>query len=221
MRLGCFTRFSWTGRVLLIILACALCVSLATVGCKKRRDPFYFLPWDETAEIVADADTWTWIWAPDTNYGSDTELCAGYFEDDEEHIYLHFDTSSIPATATVYSAEIWIYIDYTYNYTGVSFLFSLETPDAAWVENVITWNNAPTSTPVVDFTGPRNWFTGWFRIKGTEIDNLVQGWIDGGINNYGVAIKPSWLAPSDDEIYVDSFETIGGRPPQLVVKYNE
>ncbi len=217
-RLPGFANLSNSRLALLIVLTCALCVCVATTGCNKKGKTILPISQD-TANFDADEDAWVYEYESTTNYGSATELYAGYFNDDEEHIFLKFDTSSIPITATVVVAELWIYISDTLNYTGVDFTFSLETTSlvAAWTEGAITWDNAPATTTVTSFAGPIDNYTGWLKIR---ITNLVQDWVDGTLTNNGIAIKPSWGTPSDDEIVVCSRETAFGCSPKLVVFYN-
>jgi hypothetical protein len=170
-------------------------------------------------EVETDSDAWVWVDYPAFNFGDDVDLYAGYlYPESQGNIYLHFDLSSIPSTATVVSAELWLYVSDTYNFYGTG--YSLEAVDEPWGEYTVTWDDAPASTQMFTFPGPEDGFVGWHEITDPALTALVQEWVTYPLLNEGLAIIPLPSVISDDEIYVDSRENFSGRAPELVVYYN-
>ncbi|MGD8544420.1 MAG: DNRLRE domain-containing protein [Candidatus Bathyarchaeota archaeon] len=96
------------------------------------------------------ADSYTWMYNPDVNYGNSITIYSyNYTYDvfnttynDEKNIWLKFDLSEIPSEATVTSIILRMHTSVAYsdvtNKVGV-FLCSNTT----WQEMTITWNNCP------------------------------------------------------------------------------
>lgn len=96
------------------------------------------------------ADSYTWMYNPDVNYGDSITIYSyNYTYDvfnttynDEKNIWLKFDLSEIPSEATVNSIILRMHTSVAYsdvtNKVGV-FLCSNTT----WQEMTITWNNCP------------------------------------------------------------------------------
>jgi hypothetical protein len=208
-------------RSLAALLVCVCCFGLLATGCKKKKDKPYIPPWSETAEVAADEDAIVDELMPDTNYGSNTSLWAGYFMDFEEGAYFHFDlVSTVPIASDVVTAELWVYISETENSLGLGFVFKLQRAIEAWAENTLTWNTEPNTTDVCTFVGPGNGYVGWFKITDPVLTALVQIWVDDPAQNMGLAIVPNWSTPSDDDIDIDSRENLSGNAPKLKVYYN-
>jgi hypothetical protein len=176
-----------------------------------------FIPlWSAAAE----GDAWVWEDDPTYNCGDDVDLYAGYpsIGGGQENIYLHFDLSSLPGTTTVVAVELWLYFSQTFNSYGTG--YSLAAVDGAWDESLITWDDAPASTPVCTFAGPEDGFIGWYKITDPDLIAKVQDWISNPSANNGLAIAPLPSTTSDDEIYADSRENSSGNAPKLVIRYN-
>lgn len=175
--------------------------------------------WSDTETVFTNKDAWVYEDTPTTNFGDSQDLVTGYAftgGGNELDTYLHFDLSSIPPTATVVLAELWIHIWDTFN--SYPTVYSLEAVLASWGESTITWNNQPTSTEMFTFGGPGEGFAGWYRITHPALTALVQDWVSGGLANEGLAIIPTLSTTSYDEIDVYSSES--GDAPYLVVHYN-
>ncbi|MCA9981794.1 MAG: DNRLRE domain-containing protein, partial [Anaerolineales bacterium] len=55
----------------------------------------------------------------------------------------------------------------------------------AWTEGGATWNNRPPSSYLDD--PPTTWAVyGWTKF---DVTNIVQGWVDGGIENHGILLR--------------------------------
>ena len=166
-------------------------------------------------------DAWVYEDTPTTNFGDSSDLTAGYAFTggaDELDTYLHFDLSSIPLTATVVSAELYLCLWDTHNFYATG--YSLEDVDTTWDESTITWNNAPTSTQVCTFDGPAEGFVGWYKITDPALTALVQVWVANPAANNGLAIKPLPDIASTDQLYLSSREDSSGNAPKLAVRYS-
>jgi hypothetical protein len=96
--------------------------------------------------------------------------------------YLRFDLSSIPAGATIQSAQLQLTVK-SYSTTTLA-QFSAQRVDAAWAEDTLTWNNQPSfsdtlETKSVNYGNPETW----------EMTTAVQNWIAGTWENNGLLIK--------------------------------
>ena len=128
---------------------------------------------------------------PTMNYGDSNPLQVGASTlsgwDGIVRSYLQFNLSSIPSDASVVVAALWLTHEGESD-APASVTICAHKVTGSWNESTITWNNQPTSDPTCESTitipagdpgGWRKWF----------IRELVQGWIDGSIPNYGVVLK--------------------------------
>ena len=155
---------------------------------------------------------------PAINKGSEIDIYAG--ADAVNRLlrsYLQFDLSTISSTAAITSAELGLY----YANTGIELNASIGAyrVDTGWEEGVITWLAQPNSasTPV-DVNAVPAVVTGDF--VEWDITDLVQGWIDGSVANYGVLLRDT------DEATAETFKAFWssdwGNPaerPRLVITY--
>jgi len=99
--------------------------------------------------------------------------------------YLQFDLSTIPPEIVVTDAILWLY-QFISAGSG-DFSIGLYRVTGEWEEETLTWNNQPDSSFEVEDTliipysiyGWRYW----------HISNLVQGWLEGARENYGMLLK--------------------------------
>ena len=151
------------------------------------------LIWADTTTVTiqpnptAAKDAYLWSPSPDSNLGDFQYLCVGLSALNQiARSYLQFDLSSIPSTAVIGWAYIGIY--YYSGSSAVATPIGIYEVTATWSESTITWNDQPTSAATAEYTytmpaSPINTFYTW------SIKDLVQGWIDGSITNYGVLLK--------------------------------
>jgi hypothetical protein len=194
-------------------------VTVSIAGCAEKSEPLY----SDTTEVVADEDAYVSEEFADDNYGSETDLWADYYRGYEDDAFLYFDLSSIPTTAEVVSAELWIYVSSTWNTQETDLVFSVDEATAAWAEGTVTWNLAPISTQIGTFTGPPDGYVGWWQIIEPALNRVVQAWISDPSLNNGIVILPDWTATDApyDGISIDSNDNASGRAPELVVHYNQ
>jgi hypothetical protein len=124
-----------------------------------------------------DADTW--IWPGYGPYGSSTELRTNRHPDYLQDIVMHFDLSSIPEFSIINSATL-----YAYRYAGNAAISGeiyrvTEDWDEATLVDYIAHDDANPYDTDVPLGDPNGW-------KEFDITALVQEWVDGTYDNYGV-----------------------------------
>jgi len=152
----------------------------------------------------------------DTNFDK-VFLWLGNWHSLVERIYIQFDLNTIPKNARIIDANLALY---QYHSAGTTTLnVGLYQVTNYWDECTITWDMQPTSSSeaeafliiLADNFIWRNW----------GIDDLVQGWLDESITNYGM------LLMATDEISIDrliSFRSSDytddtSQRPTLMIKY--
>jgi len=155
---------------------------------------------------------------PDGNLGSSDTIWVGEWAGGQRNrAYLQFDLSAIPTTAVVLDVELALY--YHNSSAAQPVDIGAYEVTSSWNEGTITWNVQPTSAPTLAHvrTVPAavtNYFMSWY------IDDLVQGWIDGSIANYGVVLKDidETTTKACKGFYASDW-TYGPRRPKLVISY--
>jgi len=109
--------------------------------------------------------------------------------------YLQFDLDSIPPGAVITEANLGLC--YWGTWGGPSISIGLYEVTESWVENSITWNNQPTSSgDAIDIQiipkKETNDFVYW------QITNLVKGWYEENIANYGIVLRDTDESSIDD-----------------------
>ncbi len=148
-------------------------------------------------------DTYIYEGLPDTNYGNKKDLIAhGRFEatpEGEAIVMVSWDVSSIPSNAIIQSATF--YWDPYNNSETPYYIRQLLAP---WNEITVTWNNYGGDTNVgADILGtmpPEKFGMNPIPLNPDGI-NIVQGWIDGTVPNYGLALRnagPIFIPPSGE-----------------------
>ena len=131
-------------------------------------------------------DDYTSTTMPDSNFATYTNLYVGtYSTSDYYRGYLQFDLSTVPADARLEDADLRLY-QHDSEGSG-NFQIGLHRVTSNWQENTITHNLQPTSSSETEalitvYTGSTTW-------RNWDIDNLVQGWLDGSITNQGMVLK--------------------------------
>jgi hypothetical protein len=131
--------------------------------------------------------------------------------------YLEFDLDSLPENAVITSARLELY--YIHNFPGLVTEIGAYTVQGAWTEYDITWDNQPAFAAVPEYSytfpaQPTYDFRYWY------ITDLVKGWRDGSITNYGVVLKAT--DESSDEAWTgfqSSDYMTAAEHPKLVITY--
>jgi len=168
-------------------------------------------------------DTWLDKSNPDTSYGSSSTLeWAGATN---RQALFQFDLSSIPSGATINSAHIDAFLEAQ---NGDSYYYAYQVI-SAWDENA-TFNNrtsgTPWNNPGGDFNGSPAYGNGqffdadtnaYYTLTGSNFKDLVQDWVDGTENNYGIIVQRKYGSTAQNATFTSS--EAGSNAPRLVVDY--
>jgi hypothetical protein len=129
---------------------------------------------------------------------------------------IKFDTSVIPPGTSISGAVLQVYLVSSYDYPGMTRIITTYRIGSAWSEYVVTWNTAPSMGEAYGATGVTHGAWGWYSF---DVTNLVRGWINGTLPNYGVMLRgPEW---SGSDSSWKAFSTREGPyPPQLIITYS-
>ena len=155
---------------------------------------------------------------PDGNLGLSETIWIGEWPGGQRNrAYLQFDLSSIPTTAVVLKAELSLY--YHNSSAAQPVDIGAYEVTSSWNDGTITWNVQPTSAPTPEYVRKvqataTDYFISWY------IDDLVQGWIDGSIANYGVVLRDTdeTTTKACKGFYASDW-VYGPRRPGLVIQY--
>lgn len=143
-----------------------------------------------TTVLNATQDTFIQESVPPANHGSDTSLTVDRESSDRQRALFQFDVSSLPANATITSAQLKLQS----STIGGSLNLDAHQLTEAWSESTVTWTNASSGTPWTTAGGTFNAVPDdTLSINSTgqhvfDLTSLVQDWIDGAAANYGVLI---------------------------------
>lgn len=176
--------------------------------------------------FYATADTWLDNGNSTTNYGTGSDCYVDPDGSDEARALIKFDVSSIPSTALITSATLYLYSDWWWAGTGSGTSY-VDKVLRNWVETEATWgvystgnnwgtagcknsstdysNTGETSTTI---DGTDKWFS-W------DVKTIVQAWVNSAENNYGFLIRSNVTNP----VYKFNSRTNGSNPPYLEVVY--
>jgi len=135
---------------------------------------------------------------PNANSGSYNALWIGYSNTFAKYrTYLQFDLNPtpLPAGAVVINAYLKLH-QYDFGGSG-SFTVGLHKVTSGWEENFITWNNQPTSSSNAESFCAINKTFDWWREW--DVSELVRGWLDSSVSNYGMLLKPT-DEPANDKV---------------------
>ncbi|OHB53336.1 MAG: hypothetical protein A2Y12_20000 [Planctomycetes bacterium GWF2_42_9] len=160
--------------------------------------------------IYTDADAGNYIFISYMNFGNTNDL--NLKDNREKKVFFHFDVSSLTGY-TVDNVEMNIFVAWVedqYNTSPNQFPVQVYRVDSPWNENYLAWQyrdnsvfwdcvNLPTNDPNYNRGGDYSTLisnqynlsntTGLKTVaSGQELINLVQGWIDGTIPNYGIMV---------------------------------
>lgn len=141
-------------------------------------------------DLQAQQDTWLDNYHKNTNYGSEDRLAVNsnariwwwyYYS----RAIMQFDTASIPQGATISSANMKLYTHEQYS-SSVTPIRAYRITES-WDEDTATYSNASAdydSSYIYDTEDV--YADGWYS---WDITELVQEWVDGTYDNYGVMLR--------------------------------
>jgi hypothetical protein len=147
---------------------------------------------DSTLYSIADSTVAAAI--PDLNIDTGPIVINANNETARARGEVRFNLASIPYYAVVTSANLSLYCS-SYNGTG-SRQYNVHPNTGGWTETGVTWNNRPTFAQSPNASTTVSAAASWAEWTVTDI---VQGWIDGTIPNWGLVVM-------DDDELDDSYE---------------
>lgn len=178
-----------------------------------------------------------------TNYGKTTYMTLGQTSGTStspSRGLLEFDLSSIPSNAAITKAELQMY--YWFGQNTIQTNISVHRVNRSWTEGTgdgtatndgATWNkyngiNSWTATGGDYNATPESTVSIWGPTAGNykwDISNLVKGWFNGVVPNYGVLLKNSiesgqTVATTKSFYTSDNASAYDYQLPQLLVSYS-
>jgi hypothetical protein len=155
--------------------------------------------------------------SPDDNTDGEFLLYAGANSTVITRAFIQFNLDLLPENAVIVGASLGLYYYYNapYSPTSIGVYPVLE----AWAESEITWDNQPAfaSMPASAQTLPAaatESFRHW------QILDLVRGWWDGSITNYGLTLKSTMESSYDGWTgFFSSDYTTFTKRPKLTISY--
>lgn len=147
------------------------------------------------------ADTMVLSGYPNTNYGSQPELWAGYddwWNPDGKVArgLVRFDLAAIPAGTPIDQATLWVFMYRSYDSQSVSRSIAAYRVAAAWTEGGVTWNTRPSLGGVYGQVAVPHAVWGWYAV---DVTDLARSWVNGQYSNYGIYLwgyenwgQPNW-----------------------------
>ncbi|HQO21198.1 MAG TPA: DNRLRE domain-containing protein [Acidobacteriota bacterium] len=120
-----------------------------------------------------------------TNYGSGATMSVQSRLSQAQRTLVMFDLSAIPEDSTINTATLELYASSAPT-TGLT--LNVHRITGTWTEPGVTWTNQPAYNSTVDASLAGGTTTGW---KIWNIASLVQDWVDGTSDNYGLIVKGS------------------------------
>ena len=167
-------------------------------------------------------DAEIWEQQPNNNYGNAAETWVSSASNDKTRSLLHFNMNAIPVGAKIQSATLSLLRQ---SGSGANQPVSAHRILNPWSEDSVTWNSRESGTSwdiagsdfenmavVTTPVGPANQRYEW------NIKPLVQGWVDGSFQNYGVVLTAA-IAGMPGERFYTSDDSDPTRHPSLTITY--
>ncbi|MFE1630740.1 DNRLRE domain-containing protein [Brevibacillus reuszeri] len=167
------------------------------------------------SNVQVSSDSYIFQNTPTQNYGTNAALKIGGSTGFQNLIFMNFTLPSIPTNASIKNADLFLYC---YDSAGAATPLRIVSwaVGSPWVESTITWDNAPknmiTVTPSTYVDGTNGW-------KTFGISSIVQGWVDGSLQKYGIRMNE--FDSNSGVLYFRSKEnTVVAERPYLTINYN-
>jgi hypothetical protein len=151
----------------------------------------YGPPPPEPVSLKPLADTTVLSGYPTTNFGSVTDMWAGYDFDEcsgghTSRSLARFDTSSLPSGSSILEATLRLYLVNSCDYANRYHSTTIYRIPSSWSYSTVTWNTQPSYAESYGTTSVASRTWGWY---GFNVRGLVQGWVNGSFPNYGLMIR--------------------------------
>ena len=168
--------------------------------------------------LFAVQDAYIQLQNPATNDGTSGSMTIDRESTDVQRALVQFDLSSVPSGSTVTAATLELQA------TGIDGLLTIDAYQVqqSWSETTVTWNqrssgtNWSTAGGAFDATPLDSISTNQTGIHSFDVTSLVQDWVDGAAQNYGLLIG-SPDGGGNRTVTYDSRE--GSVKPRLVIHY--
>jgi len=168
------------------------------------------------------------------NYGVYNRLLVGYYNGFgyfHQRAMVEFDLSSIPSDAYIHDAKIGLYQDIGSAHASSNQVHTvhLYRITGTWAEGAnngtagsVCWNDQPAVNTTSLGSMSINGVPGgtWREWGGSGVVNLVQGWLNGSIQNRGVMFRNSTADENDDGAHKFYSDNQGTNPPRLWIRYH-
>jgi len=169
-------------------------------------------------DSIVGKDAVIWDTLPDQNFGDAWTIYVGYEPAGNIlRAFVRFDLSNLPLTAVVIDADLGLY--YYSSLPSASSSIGAHQVTETWLEDLITWNNQPSSSSVAENTTsiPAD---GTFDFIYWNISDLAKGWQDGSISNYGILFQDTDESTIRARKYFYSSDHYdANQHPKLVIDY--
>ncbi len=190
----------------------------------QSTDRAYPVVVDPTLNTSPTSDAWIREEEPTTNSSTGAHMRVGGIAGRQRRALLKFDVSNLPATATVDSASLDLYVDSTQTTGSGNHDFTARRVSEAWNDSAVTWNKRTasqtwstpggvwnSSSPVVNMNG------GTSGYRSFEVDGIVKSWVNNGVANHGFLVKQN--EASDRVIWFRSVDNATNQP-RLKIQYS-
>jgi len=181
-------------KLLIILIGVTFILNLSTISVEAT----IYYPSD---------DAFVYSAYPETEYGLKiTFLFVSDRSTYSKQTYLKFDLSSLSGSI-INSAALKLYKCNTSTYERDVNLYRVAED---WDEETITWNNKPSNySTIISSTSVKNGGI-WYTWTGEEFKDLIQKWVDGTYDNYGMVLMTSY--GGDYEFYSKEYFLSSYRP---------
>ena len=197
-----------------------------------------------TVNLITTGDTYLRQGYPKRNYGGTTTISMSDHTSTAQGALFKWDLSEIPADVIVDSASLSFYVTDASKTT-----FSLYNLKREWIEGTSNDAESTSSANWNTYDGENSWGTGGAASTTSDRDNInlwdatggtggtfsndkdvtiplntagiavVQGWVDGNLPNYGLAVQNYTTTTKDYYIVASKENTSGYAKPTLNVTY--
>lgn len=171
------------------------------------------------------ADTFVDSYAANQNFNSDTTMIVGkrpntsFTQFGDSTSFLKYDLSLIPAGSIITNASLNVMVgaERSFSSPSPSDTVQVQSIDAPWSPNTVTWNNKPSYG---NYAGSTRSVFPDFSYVSWDVTTLVSQWMDNTRANNGLALVK--IAGEEwSYVYFYTSEYAAARYPYIVVTYDQ
>jgi hypothetical protein len=128
---------------------------------------------------------------------------------------IKFNIAGLPGSQIITKATLRVYLVASWDFPNTYRTITTYRVTSNWLENSVTWNNAPGFGSAYGSKSIRKEDFGWYEF---DVTTLVAAWYNGTYPNYGLILRGPEISGGDSSWR--SFSTREGTfAPQLIVEY--